>query len=51
MSLGGDGTNTNIQRLLVYGEEQYEVKKIVVKCGYGSCMKADKRFLDVSYGD
>ena len=34
---GGDGTSTNIQLVLVDGEEQYKVEKIVAECGYGNC--------------
>ena len=30
---GGDGTNTNVQLILVNGEDYYEVKKIVAECG------------------
>ena len=33
---GGDGTNTNIQPVLVDGKKQYEVKKIVVEHGHGN---------------
>ena len=32
---GGDGTSTNVQPVLVDGEEQQEVKKIVAECGHG----------------
>ena len=34
---GGDGTSTNVQPVLVDGEEQYEVKKIQAEYGHGNC--------------
>ena len=34
---GGDGTSTNIQPVLVDGEEQYEVKMIIEEYGHGNC--------------
>ena len=33
---GGDGTSTNVQLVLVDGEEQYEIDKIVAECGHGN---------------
>ena len=33
---GGDGTSTNVQPVLVDGEKQYEVEKIVAECGCGN---------------
>ena len=36
---GGDGTSTNVQPVLVNGEEQYEVKKIMAECSCGNCKK------------
>ena len=32
----GDGTSTNVQPVLVDGEEQYEVEKIMAECGHGN---------------
>ena len=40
---GSDGTSTNVQPVLVDGEEQYEFKKIVVECGCGN----HKQYLDI----
>ena len=36
VSDGSDGTSTNIQLVLVNGEEQYEMEKIVAECGCGN---------------
>ena len=33
---GGDGTSTNVQPVLVDGEEQYEVEIIMAECGHGN---------------
>ena len=33
---GGNGTSTNVQLILVDGEEQYEVEKIMAECGHGN---------------
>ena len=34
---GGDGTSTNVKLVLVDGEEQYEVEKIVAEHGCDTC--------------
>ena len=33
---GGDGTSTNVQKVLIDGKEQYEVEKIMAECGHGT---------------
>ena len=36
VSGGGDGTSTNVQPVLIDGEKQYEVEKIVAEYGRGN---------------